>query len=122
MASVNSGFIGILTTLLVQFPLYLVWFTGIIIAFLNIKKYPKISTFALIAFVICILETIIFSIANTSIPLIAHQHGWALNSISIFYTISGIVHSLLSTAVWCLVIAAIFSCRTKEDYMKSLDR
>ncbi len=122
MVSSGAPFIGILTTLLFQVPLYLVWITGIIIAVRNLKIYPKISLYTIIALGILLCETIIFSAASVLIPVIGSQYGLTVSQTGIFYSISGFVRILIATACWGLIIAAIFSCRTKEEYMKSLDR
>jgi len=122
MSSLNSSFAGILSNLLIQCPLFIVWSVGIFIALTNMKNYPKISIFTLVALGIFLIETIIFSVANTLIPLMSYQYGWTTNNIATFYTISGIIRSLINTVCWGLIIAAIFSCRTKEEYMRSVDR
>ncbi len=122
MSLSGNDFTGILLSLLVQSPLYLVWLAGIIIAILNLRNYPKISIFTIIALGIFICKRAVLSVLYWYIPLMCQNYGWTNRNISVFYQISGVLDSFISAFCWGLIIAAVFSNRTAEEYMKSLDR
>jgi hypothetical protein len=100
--------------LLAQLPILILCVIGIILAIKHWADYQKASLLASIGFVALILQTIIFSILNISLPQFLMQNGTSASEMGIYFSIFGLFKSVLNAASWGLVVAAIFTQRYKK--------
>ena len=73
MNDMETTIVTTLSILLAQLPIFLVWLIGIILSFFYWKRHPKVSLFALIAFLGFTCMLIITSVFNSIMPRLM---GW----------------------------------------------
>jgi hypothetical protein len=106
MEILTSPLLG--SRVLQQSPLYLVWLIGIIFAFVRWQQHPRISllTFLTLAgFIILLLLNAIIIILE---PNIAAENHWGTEQLLTFYDQMTFLFSLLSAALWGLILWALF--------------
>lgn len=100
--------------LLAQLPMFILYIVGIILAIKHWSDYQKASVLALIGFVTLILQTIIFSVLNISLPQLFMKNGLSASEMGVYFSVFGLFRSVLSAASWGLVVAAVFTQRYKK--------
>jgi len=102
----------ILGRLLTQIPLLIVWIVGLIIALVQWKNYPRVALLVLIALLGFFLTTIMSSAAYALIPMFFLRDGdYSASHIGMAYTIYGVIHAILDTVFWVLLLLATFGWR-----------
>ena len=95
------------------FIIALVWMVAAVLSLSYWRRHPRVSRLTLIAIVIFFAESLASTCANWYLPIMLHNTGRADDIPSLYYTITGIVSSVMLAVAWGFIIAAIFSQRDK---------
>ncbi|HOA23761.1 MAG: hypothetical protein WBH90_01430 [Aggregatilineales bacterium] len=102
-----SAFVG---SLLGQLPLLLVWVAGIVVAFAQWHKHPRVSALLAGGLSILLLNALAGVVFTGYLPLALEQDGGAASVSAIIVTVN-IVQNFISTVGWVLVLVAAFAAR-----------
>ena len=108
-------FTSILSILIVQLPLILVWVIGLVLAIIRWKRHPRASLFTLIAITGLMILSLAGSLLSVWLPVMIRTGGWDVSRIGVINTAVGFVRSLLAAILWGLLLAAIFGKRNEND-------
>lgn len=90
----------------------LVWIAAVILALSHRRRYPKVSQLTLTAIVIFFAESLASVCANIYLPF-ALPDASRPYILSFFYSLTGLISSVIQAVAWSFLIAAIFSQREK---------
>jgi hypothetical protein len=93
------------------FTLIIVWVIGIALALTRWRRHPRVSLFALIAFVLMIVNRFLY----LALPPMIRHYSWTEDYVESIYLVVDISNILVNTAVWALVICAIFGWRNQRQ-------
>ncbi len=100
--------IMLLSYLLYQIPVFVVWLAGVVLALVRWKRHPKVSLLTIIAFVLFFAEILSPFYLNV----------WTLQGLSanmeLVSTAINIIEPLITAAAWGLLLAAIFGWRSEQ--------
>jgi hypothetical protein len=99
-------------------PVIIVWVIGIALALSRWKRHPKVSLFAIIAFVVMIGSSVIFRVISAMGPMMMAQSGWAPSEMGPVFAVIGIVSTLITAVAWALILCAIFGWRARPQMEK----
>jgi hypothetical protein len=105
--------LAMLSNLIGQFPVYLIYILGIIYAVINYNKYPRVSVFVIIGMIILMINSIFFSFINIWAPI----YFYGKYSMTMYQWISisiGIIRSFIFSIGFFLIIYAVFMDREKK--------
>ena len=108
----------VLSSLLFQLPIILVWLVGIILALVFWRRHPIVSAMTLIAFIGFLILSFIGAWLNIWLPITLQEQGLSAEQISIIFTIRGAINALVYTFLWILVAFAIFGWRKKKEHVQ----
>ncbi len=101
-----ESFVASLSSLLVQLPVFLVWFAGILVGIIRWPKHPKVSRLITVAVALFFLGSVVSTFINAWVPYnLDHQQ------IAQVFMIKGLIHSLLDAVLWGIVFVAVFAWR-----------
>ena len=100
--------------LIQQLPVILVWIVGVILALFYRKRHPKISLMALAAILIFFVNSAVGAFLSLYLPLTLRWRGLNPGQTSLVYTTIAAIQSLIGAGAWGLIIAAIFSGRSRQ--------
>ena len=106
--------VGVIVSILVQSPLYLVWLAGLVYSLLQLGKHPKAAVLALVGIVIVMLNGLLSSVVSLWLPQSLMESGSSVEGMTTVLTAVGIGRSLLGALGWALVIVAIYRGRSVE--------
>jgi hypothetical protein len=95
-------------------PIIIAWAIGIVLALARWKRHPRVSLFALVAFVVMIVTTIITSVLYIWLPMTIRNSGWSVAQISTILAGVGIVSTVIQAVAWAMVLWAIFGWRDQR--------
>jgi hypothetical protein len=100
----------LITLFLPQLPLLTVWLVGMLVAFLNLRRHPRVSALVLIALFLLIGQSvfgtlIIYMSTRPTAP------GLSIAEVGSFMTAVSVVRAGLSAVAWGLILVALFSGR-----------
>lgn len=101
----------ILPPLLVQAPLFLVWFLGIILSLIWRQRHPQVSLLVIISSVILVIETFVGTLVTVWLPAYAMQNNWTSSQIGGLFSVIGLIRTLFSAVAWGLILMAVFRWR-----------
>lgn len=106
---------AVLASYAVQLPVILAWVAGLVIALVRWKTHPKVSMLAFIAFAVLLLQLLIDTYLNVWMPrwFVETRH-LSSSEVGNFMSVKGIVSNVVRTAMWVLVITALFGWRAKS--------
>jgi len=110
----SAVLMAILTQIAMLMPIIVVWAIGIILASARWKRHPRVSQFALIAFVVMIVTRVPASVLNIWLPITMENSGWAMTRISLILGAIGIVSKGIEAVAWAMVLWAIFGWRAQR--------
>lgn len=96
-------------------PMIIVWVIGVALALSRWRRHPRVSLFALIAFLTLIGVTVIVRAVYIWLPVAMRDHGWSTSEVGTIFTAVGIVSALVNAFAWAFVICAIFGWRGKSQ-------
>jgi hypothetical protein len=108
-----------LSVLVISSPFIIVWVTGAVLALSRWRRHPRVSQFALIAFVLMIIKDVASAFLRIFLPVTMRDSGWTNSQIGAISIATGIVTSLIGAFAWALVLCAIFGWRggiQKQDF------
>jgi hypothetical protein len=91
-----------------QLPLYLVWLVGIGLAIARWERQPRVSLFTLIALAILLVTSVVSAYISVQMTVSFVEWGWSSAKIGIFFTVYRIIHAMLETIAFVLLLIAIF--------------
>jgi hypothetical protein len=93
-------------------PLYFLWLLGIILAMIRLRRHPRVSVLAALAFVILILNSMTSSLVTTWLPgYLLKAQNFSAEQVGNVLLMVGVFFNLVSAAAWALVLVAIFAER-----------
>jgi hypothetical protein len=98
-----------------QTPLLLVCLVGIILFFIYRRRYPKVTSLILIAFILLMIEAIGGTYLNIQLPILLHRQGWSTHEIGLALVMSETLQSLLVAISLGLFLRAILPWRNQEN-------
>jgi hypothetical protein len=104
---------ALLSNILNQFPLYIIYILGIIYAAIKSNKYPRVSLFVIIGIVILIIGSILFS----SLTIWVQLNLFNKYSMTVYNRILFFINSLKSFIFFIgffFIIFAVFLDREKK--------
>ena len=104
-----------LTTTLTAMPMIIVYAIGIAIAISRRRQHPGVSLLAILALTIQIFLTVATRISSLLLPLTLKDRGWSTAQIGQVFFAQSVIVALLQTAVWIMVVYAIFGWRAKPE-------
>jgi hypothetical protein len=108
-----------LSVLMMSTPFIVVWVIGAAMALSRWRRHPRVSQFALIAFVLMIIKDVAGAFLRIFLPLTMRDNGWTNAQIGAISIGTGVATSLISAVSWALVLCAIFGWRggiQKQDF------
>ena len=105
---------GILGSLAVRSPVMIAWLVAIVIAIARWKKHPKVSMLVVVALAIMSVEMVVGTAVSMYLPYYMVRAGRRATEMGVFYAVFGLATSLVSTACWALLLAAIFGWRAES--------
>jgi hypothetical protein len=105
---------ALFTNLATAAPLFIVWAIGIVLALSRWRRHPRVSQFAIIAFAVMIVATVITRIIYILLPVMMRNAYWAASEFGTIYTAIGIVSTLVETVASGLLLWAIFGWREQS--------
>jgi hypothetical protein len=103
-----------ISSLLIQFPLLLVWLVGIILSLFFWRQYPRASLFTLIAIALLFIEQIITTFLSMWLPLTLSNAGWGSGRLGMLLSMIGAGGSIIQAIAWGLLLGAIFGWRKER--------
>ena len=110
MTDIFQIFTAILGVCALQIPIFLVWLVGIGLAVMRWKKHPRVSRLVMIALAVHLLVTMGYLALNLTAANILFRSNNA-DLISGATQALTFCHSLVSAAVWGVMLFAIFGSR-----------
>ena len=101
-----------LFNILINVPYFFVFLAGIALSIVFFRRYPRTSLFALMAFVLLLIETIggiVFQVVMDNLM----RRGIEMPASNI-YMVVACIRVLINAAAWVLVLIAIFIPRGEE--------
>ena len=94
-------------------PVVVIWIVGVIVSLTRWKRHPKISMLALIGLLGFLVMFLLNMIVNIWASQTFYKSGdsWTPDQVETFYTVKGIITSLIDAGLWALVVSAIFARR-----------
>jgi len=106
---------AVLSSLLVQIPVLLVWLAGIILALVYWKRCPTAALLALIAFAVLMFITLIDTYLSMAFSLVyARERAWTSAQQGVYFAIKSVAASILRAAAYTLLLPAIFGWRNQR--------
>src|SRR5262249_46554554 len=99
----------IISGIALRLPMLIIWVTGLYFAISRSNRHPKVSRLVVIALGIMILNEITSTLFVIFIPVIMIQKGLDNSQLNGYYLLNSVIHTLLYSAAWVMLIAAIFS-------------
>jgi hypothetical protein len=116
MALDGEIFLGALTALIADLPLFIVWLGGLVFAIIRWKKSPHSSLFALLGIIVIAVTHIFQSIFSYTYPVMANINGVRIGTISTVSAVVTIITNCLRAAGWLLILLAVFGKKeTKSE-------
>jgi hypothetical protein len=113
--SMKDYFIGFLSILATNIPIYLIWVVGFILAVIRWRRHPEVSS--LVLFALLVLFTLsIASAMQSMLPIYLTQElDYSYTQVSMLIGGIGIVQIILSAGAWIAVIVALFGWRKSNQ-------
>ena len=105
----------LLSALLAQTPLYLIYLVGIVVAVIYLKKYPKIALYTIASISISLIAGISLTIVQALLPSYLVRQGKDLKSTGYYFFALGIISTLVHVVAFGLLLLAIFSGRSTNS-------
>jgi hypothetical protein len=102
----------LMTQVLPQLPLWLVWLVGVILALVFWRKHPMPSLLALIAFVLLLLQALVGTIASAAIMSQTDLMGQQQRLLPLVLSVA---RTIISTVAWGLLLGALFGWRKQAS-------
>ena len=97
----------ILLQLAVNTPLYLAWLVGIVFALIRWRASLRFRLVG-IALVVFLLVGLAATVMNTVLPITLMREGLGAARLGLVLSVVNVVHTLVSTAGWVLILVALF--------------
>ena len=103
---------AVLTSLLTQFPVFLIWLVGGALCLVFWRRCPQAALLTLIALVMFFVISLLDNYLSVALPQVyARERGWSANQIGVYFTVKAVLSSLARAIAWALLLLAIFGWR-----------
>jgi hypothetical protein len=106
--------LDLLLTNLPYFPVYLAWLVGAILALVRWHRHPRVSLVMLIATALFILGMLLQVVSFAWVMNQISTGGWSASEAGYILGTVAIIHSLLNTAAYTLLLVAVFGWRGSQ--------
>jgi len=110
-----DNLVPLLSVLLFQAPVLIVWTVGLVLAIVFWKRHPKVSLLALIAILGLMITSILGSLLRIWLGAWMDQFGAPFGRANITLVVYQVASSLISAVFWALLVFAIFGWRKKPE-------
>ncbi len=98
---------------LIQLPIFIVWLIGLMLAIINLRRYPRVSLLTFLALIIFIILALVSPIISGWLPLLLHaRFGAPFRQEAAIGALIGLIESAIRAIAWLLLFIAIFSWRS----------
>lgn len=96
-----------------HFIIALVWIVAAILSLSHWRRHPNVSRLTLTAILIFFAESLASICANSYLPFMLRDAGWANGIPTLYFSLTGMISSVIRAMAWSFIVAAIFSQRDK---------
>lgn len=100
-----------LSGLLTQLPILLVWLGGAILALAYWKRCPPAAMLTMIALALFFVIMLIDNYLNGALPILMRERAWSNTQMGTLYTVKAVLSALARAIAWGLLLPAIFGWR-----------
>ena len=104
---------------LAQLPLLAVWLAGVVLAAVNLKRYPRPAALTLVALLVLMVLAVLDIGTSWLLPMIMRRGGMRVVVLMRGLQVWGVVASLVRALAWAGVLWAVFGWRLPTSAGKS---
>lgn len=105
---------AMMTNYALQFPVWLAWLAGLIVAVRFWRQHPRVSLVTVIALVLLLVLSVISTFVSLWLPLTLVKQGVASTMVGTILGSINFVIRLLEGVAWGLILIAIFGWRQQQ--------
>ncbi len=100
--------LAILSSLVIQAPVLVIWLVGIVLALGSLERQPRVARLVLISLAILVIQNVIWTPLSTWLPQALLLQDVSPGQMAVYFSAIGLFNSLIAAVAWALLLVALF--------------